>query len=139
MNSPSRLPGGTAYASPWLHAHYDKLASIRTGAQGVALLDLEGMGEHAFLCADYDAKLRVFQGTRQSSEHPLVDAPAAVCGFYMDERRPRVPAVGIASGAHVFVYRNLRPFVRWTAPAVELDEQEAARHGTPADAAFWRL
>lgn len=126
MNSPSRLPGGTAYASPWLHAHYDKLASIRTGAQGVALLDLEGMGEHAFLCADYDAKLRVFQGTRQSSEHPLVDAPAAVCGFYMDERRPRVPAVGIASGAHVFVYRNLRPFVRWTAPAVELDEQEAA-------------
>jgi hypothetical protein len=74
-------PGDAAYTSPWLHAHYDKLASIKTSSAGVALLDLDGSGEHALLCADYDDKLRVFKGTRQASEHPLVDVPVAVCGF----------------------------------------------------------
>lgn len=124
--SASSKPGGGAYASPWLHAHYDKLASIRTSSAGVTLLDLHGSGEHALLCADYDDKLRVFAGTRQRSEHPLVDVPVAVCGFYMDEKKPRVPAVGVASGPHVFVYRNLRPFFKFTAPPVELDPTEAS-------------
>ena len=117
-------PGDAAYTSPWLHAHYDKLASIKTSSAGVALLDLDGSGEHALLCADYDDKLRVFKGTRQASEHPLVDVPVAVCGFYMDEKKPRVPAVGVASGPHVFVYKNLRPFFKFTAPPVELDANE---------------
>ena len=112
------------YASPWLHAHYDRMASIKTSSAGTALLDLDGSGEHSLLCADYDDKLRVFSGTRQRSEHPLVDCPVAVCGFYMDEKKPRVPAVGVASGPHVFVYRNLRPFFKFTAPPVELDPNE---------------
>ena len=85
-----------------------------------------GTGEHALLVADLEQKLRVFKGTRQTSEHPLVDEPVAVCGFYMDEKKPRVPAVGVACGPHVFVYRNLRPYFKFTAPAVELDREELA-------------
>ncbi|KAH8049150.1 hypothetical protein JL721_11750 [Aureococcus anophagefferens] len=42
----------------------------------------------------------------------------------MDEKKPRVPAVGVASGPHVFVYKNLRPFFKFTAPPVELDANE---------------
>ena len=45
-----------------------------------------------------------------------------VCGFYADERSPAIPSVAVAAGPHVFVYRNLRPFVRWTAPVVSLGD-----------------
>ncbi|KAJ1456008.1 ciliary BBSome complex subunit 1-domain-containing protein [Pelagophyceae sp. CCMP2097] len=134
-------PGEGGYVSPWLHAHSDQLASIKTNSAGCELVDLEGNGEHALLVADYGAKLLVFRGTKAAQEHPLLDMPVAVCAFYMDEQRPRIPCVGVASGGNVFIYRNLRPLRKFAAPPVAMDNAElqiweAVRSGatSPAEA-----
>ena len=38
-------------------------------------------------------------------------------------------SVAVASGPYVFIYRNLRPFFKFTIPAVELDKKELAIWG----------
>ena len=38
---------------------------------------------------------------------------------------PRTPAIGVASGPFVFIYRNLRPYFKFTVPPVEIDPTEA--------------
>ena len=110
-------PGEGAYKSPWLQAHFDKLASLKTGNEGLCLADVDGKGEGSLVVADATGKLRVFSGVRQRSEHPIASQgePCAVTSFYADDRLPRVPAVAVAAGPHVYVYRSLRPFVRFTA------------------------
>ena len=37
---------------------------------------------------------------------------------------PRKPAVAVASGPYVFIYRNLRPYFKFTLPPVDIDKQE---------------
>ncbi|KAJ8600961.1 hypothetical protein CTAYLR_006321 [Chrysophaeum taylorii] len=123
--------------APWLHAHYDKLAGIRAHAGGIALAEVEG-GEGALVVADYARKLRVFKGTRQTAEIPLPpssEIPSGVCGFYMDDKK--IPAIGVASGPHLYVFRCLRPYHKYTAPPVEADALEAkvwrSEEMSPAD------
>lgn len=41
-----------------------------------------------------------------------------------DTNVPRKPAVAVASGPYVFIYRNLRPYFKFTLPPVELTQQE---------------
>ena len=101
-------PGEGAYKSPWLQAHFDKLASLKTGNEGLCLADVDGKGEGSLVVADATGKLRVFSGVRQRSEHPIASQgePCAVTSFYADDRLPRVPAVAVAAGPHVYVYRS---------------------------------
>ena len=112
--------------SPWLQAHFDKLASLKTGNEGLCLADVDGKGEGSLVVADATGKLRVFSGVRQRSEHPIASQgePCAVTSFYADDRLPRVPAVAVAAGPHVYVYRSLRPFVRFTTPQIDIDKKE---------------
>ena len=37
---------------------------------------------------------------------------------------PRTPAVAVASGPYVFIYRNLRPYFKFTLPPLEIDGRE---------------
>ena len=77
--------------------------------------------------ADSDKRLKIFKGTSCISELPLLDAPTALCTFYTDAHsRPRTPAVAVACGSYVFIYRNLRPYFKFTLPAVDVDPKEAA-------------
>jgi len=119
-------PGAGAYKSPWLHAHFDKLASLKTNNAGLCLADVDGKGESSLVVADAVGKLRVFSGVRQRSEHPVAHScePAALVSFYADERVPRVPAVAVAAGPYVYVYCSLRPFVRFTTPSLDVDAKE---------------
>ena len=55
-------PGEGAYNSPWLQAHFDKLASLKTGNEGLCLADVDGKGEGSLVVADATGKLRVFSG-----------------------------------------------------------------------------
>lgn len=128
VGSTRAAPSDPAYKSPWLHAHYDKLAGIRAHSGGVALVDLDGSGEGALVIADYARKVRVFRGLKQVNEVPLPptsEKPSAICCFYMEEKKPCIPVVAVASGPHVFVFRNLRPYCKYTAPRVELEAGEA--------------
>ena len=106
-------PEDPGYKSPWLHAHYDKLASLETQSPLCALLDVDGTGEGAFVAADYGKKkLRVFRGIRQTASVALPEVPTAICGFFPtqdDGQKKRLPCVAVACGSTVYVFKRLRP------------------------------
>ena len=51
-----------------------------------------------------------------------MDLPTGVCTFYMDTTDPHTPAVAVASGAFVYVYKNLRPYFKFTLPNLEVGQ-----------------
>jgi Bardet-Biedl syndrome 1 protein len=44
---------------------------------------------------------------------------------HSDVTRPRIPAIAVASGSFIYIYRNFRPHYKFTVPAVEIDAQES--------------
>ena len=50
------------------------------------------------------------------SESPLPALPAAAATFLMEQHEPRTPALALASGPCVYVYKNLRPYFKFTLP-----------------------
>ncbi len=41
-----------------------------------------------------------------------------------DSNTPRTPAVAVATGSSVYVYRNLRPYFKFALPAVDIHASE---------------
>ena len=109
---------------PWLHAWHDPVASIRAHSSCVRLADLNGESSHVLLVADLDKKMKVYKGTSVISEHQLLDQPVALCVFYTDNSVPRAPAIGVAAGSYVFIFRHLRPYFKFNLPPIEIDQQD---------------
>eukprot|EP00992_Anisonema_acinus_P004112 TRINITY_DN14749_c0_g1_i1.p1 TRINITY_DN14749_c0_g1~~TRINITY_DN14749_c0_g1_i1.p1 ORF type:complete len:129 (+),score=21.54 TRINITY_DN14749_c0_g1_i1:648-1034(+) len=60
------------------------------------------------------------------SENPLLDTPCAISSFYMDYNEPvRRPAVAVAAGPYIFIYKNLRPYYKFTLPPMEINQIES--------------
>mmetsp|Transcript_11120 Transcript_11120/g.38624 ORF Transcript_11120/g.38624 Transcript_11120/m.38624 type:complete len:635 (+) Transcript_11120:151-2055(+) len=110
----------------WLDAWFDPVAGVSAFSECVHTADLAGDGDWRLLVANADRKLKVWKGTSLASEHTLMDAPVAVCTFYSDHKQPRVPALAVATSQHLFIYRNLRPYYKFTLPNVDLDAAEAS-------------
>jgi Bardet-Biedl syndrome 1 protein len=116
---------------PWLHAWHDPVSNIRAHSSCVRLVDLNADGSNILLVADHDRKMKVYKGTSVVSEHQLLEQPVSLCVFYTsldggggDSGAPRTPAIGIAGGAFVFIYRHLRPYFKFTLPPIALDAQD---------------
>jgi Bardet-Biedl syndrome 1 protein len=109
---------------PWISAWYDPVAQVKCFSGTMRVADLAGDGDGCLISADSDCRLRIFKGTSLVSDHALLDVPVAMCAFYTDTHRPRTPAVAVASGSFVFIYRNLRPYFKFTLPAVNIDPEE---------------
>lgn len=56
-------------------------------------------------------------GTQLSHETPLLDLPTAVKTFMMDAREP---AVAIASGSNIFIYKTIKPYFKFMLPLLEV-------------------
>ncbi|KAG7506443.1 hypothetical protein JOB18_005618 [Solea senegalensis] len=113
----------------WLDAHYDPVAGLYTFSSCVDLADLSGDGESRLLVGDLGSgssgmKLKVFRGTALLSESTLLDLPTGLVAFFMDLHEPRIPAVAVASGPCVYVYKNLRPYFKFTLPGLEVNTLE---------------
>ena len=111
----------------WLEAHRDPLADIYTFSSCVALSDLTGQifapswecgvekifsgdGDNRLVVADlgtgdFNMKLRVYKGTQQVTENTIIDLPTGVVTFHMDTTEPRIPAIAVASAAHIYIYK----------------------------------
>ncbi|XP_044125970.1 Bardet-Biedl syndrome 1 protein isoform X2 [Bufo gargarizans] len=116
-------------ASKWLDAHYDPVAGLNTFSSCIALADLHGDGDFKMVAGDigsgpYNMKLKVYKGTSLMSENVLLDMPTGVAAFLMDQNEPRTPAVAVASGSYIYVYKNLRPYFKFTLPALEVNPLE---------------
>eukprot|EP00002_Diphylleia_rotans_P010307 TRINITY_DN2075_c0_g1_i3.p1 TRINITY_DN2075_c0_g1~~TRINITY_DN2075_c0_g1_i3.p1 ORF type:complete len:559 (+),score=112.06 TRINITY_DN2075_c0_g1_i3:50-1726(+) len=110
----------------WLDAWRDPLSNLQAFSKGLATADLFADGDHRLLVATLDRKLKVFRGTSLQSESALMEMPCALCTFYMDNSMPRTPAIAVASGPYIFIYRNMRPYYKFTLPSLPIDGREEA-------------
>ncbi|XP_076099954.1 BBSome complex member BBS1-like isoform X2 [Mytilus galloprovincialis] len=113
----------------WLNAYYDPVASLYTLTQCVALSDIQADGDWKLVIADlgtgsYDMKLKVYKGTNVMSENAIIDLPTGVVTFYMDVNEPRTPAVAVASGPYIYIYKNLHPYFKFTLPTLDVNPVE---------------
>ncbi|XP_044304769.1 Bardet-Biedl syndrome 1 protein [Varanus komodoensis] len=120
---------GSQANSKWLDAHYDPVASLYTFSSCVALADLHGDGDYKLVVGNlgptgHEMKLKVYQGMGLLSENALPDLPASVAAFLMEQHEPRMPAVAVASGPYIYVYKNLRPYFKFTLPPMEPNPME---------------
>ena len=105
----------------WLHAWHDPVAGLKSFTSCVRLADLSGDGESKLLVAGTDKRLKIYKGTTLLSENMLLAAPVSVCVFYPDAKK--APSVGVAAGPFVFIYRNLRPYYKFSLPLVVVGEE----------------
>eukprot|EP00727_Mastigamoeba_balamuthi_P012559 m51a1_g7926 hypothetical protein (555) ;mRNA; f:39757-42289 len=110
----------------WLDAFSDPVANVRAYSSGLELAALDDNGENRLVVADLSGKLRVYADVRLASENVLLDAPVAMCSYYMDEGVPHIPVVAVATSIAVYVYRGMRPFYKFAVPPLPLHAQEAA-------------
>lgn len=113
----------------WLDAHYDPVAGLYTFSSCMDLADLNGDGENRLLVGDLGSgssgmKLKVYRGTALSSESALLDLPTGLVSFFMDLHEPHIPAVAVASGPCVYIYKNLRPYFKFTLPGLDVNSLE---------------
>ena len=109
----------------WLEAHNDPLSNIYTFSSCLALSDLSGDGDFRLVVADlgtgeFNMKLRVYKGTQLVTENTLIDLPTGVVTFHMDTTHPPIPAIAVASSAHIYIYKNLRPYFKFTLPTLDI-------------------
>ncbi|KAI2643849.1 hypothetical protein H4Q32_027375 [Labeo rohita] len=110
MSSVSQELKDTSVASSkWLDAHYDPVANLYTFSSCIGVCNM---------------KLKVYRGTGLLSESTLLDLPTGLVSFLMDLHEPRTPAIAVASGPFIYVYKNLRPYFKFTLPSLEVNPLE---------------
>ncbi|WIA09492.1 hypothetical protein OEZ85_008892 [Tetradesmus obliquus] len=113
----------------WLDAWADPVAGLNAFTNCIHTCNLYGDGDWRLVVADADKKIKVWKGTAKASEHALVEAPVAITSFITDSTAPRVPTLAVAAGPHVYMFRSLRPFYKFTLPAGDV---------SPAEDAVWK-
>uniref|UniRef100_A0A8C7SHR6 BBSome complex member BBS1 n=1 Tax=Oncorhynchus mykiss TaxID=8022 RepID=A0A8C7SHR6_ONCMY len=88
----------TSITSKWLDAHYDPVANLYTFSSCI--------------------------GKISPYENTLLDLPTGLVSFLMDQHEPRTPAIAVASGPFIYVYKNLRPYFKFTLPPLEVNALE---------------
>lgn len=114
-------------AQKWLQANHDPNANIYAISSGISLADLNHDGDYRLLIGDigFDRvpKLKIYHGTFLQTENLLVDIPCGVVVVH-NEKIEQNAAVVVASGSYLFVYRNLKPFYKFSLPPLETNRNE---------------
>ncbi|KAK2589019.1 hypothetical protein KPH14_001862 [Odynerus spinipes] len=122
--------GGGLGTSRWLEAIWEPSAKIHTLPGGLDMLDVTGDGEARLVSTDLgsvnanSAKIRVYKGSDQITEHNMVDAPCGVAGFYTENGEPRSAVLAAAAGSSVYIFKNMRPFFKYCLPHLEAHPKE---------------
>ncbi|KAK1788178.1 hypothetical protein P4O66_016643 [Electrophorus voltai] len=93
------------------------------------MADLHGDGDNKLVVGDLgtgagNTKLKVYRGIGLLSENTLLDLPTGLVSFLMDQHEPRTPAIAVASGPFIYIYKNLRPYFKFTLPFLEVNTLE---------------
>ena len=106
-------------------------------SQCMMFCDINGDGDYKLVTATssknpLDSKntrqnhrLRVYRGTGIISESILMEEPVAIASYYPDYSTPRRPLIAVASASHIYYYKNLQPFYKFSIPARKVDEKES--------------
>mmetsp|Transcript_13561 Transcript_13561/g.32115 ORF Transcript_13561/g.32115 Transcript_13561/m.32115 type:complete len:420 (-) Transcript_13561:85-1344(-) len=113
----------------WLEALHDPVAGIRAYSPCLTTLDAFGDGDWRLVVACVDKKLRVWRGTDMKTVIDMLEMPVAAVSFNAavagNSRGTDVAALAVASGANVYIYRNLRPYYKFALPSEPPNEEEA--------------
>nr|XP_037273229.1 Bardet-Biedl syndrome 1 protein-like [Rhipicephalus microplus] len=126
-NAPA--PSGGPPGGAWLRAHHDPYASLYALPGGLCTADVLADGDQRLLVADLrnGGRLRLFRGGRQQqqAEQALAALPCGLAAFRTESAPAgQPPSVAVAAGSCLYVYRNLRPFYKFSLPHTAPDEQE---------------
>merc|ERR1719326_859344 len=110
--------------SPWLDAWHDPVAGMSAYSSFMCLADLHADGDHRLIMVDLKKRIRIYKGTSIQWEQKLLDVPCAVQCFYHEVASPPIPTLTVASGHQVFIYRYMRPYLKFTLPPVDIDPVE---------------
>ncbi|OQS06492.1 bardet-Biedl syndrome 1 family protein [Thraustotheca clavata] len=109
---------------PWLHAYHNTVAGIKAYSNCIKLADVYADGDYKLLIADADRRLKMYKGNSFISEQAILGVPVALCVFYSDTVRPRMPSIAVASGPSIYIYRNMRPYYKFSLPPLEVPAEE---------------
>jgi len=109
----------------WLNAWYDPLSNIHSISECMIQCDLNGDGDYKLCIADQiEKKLKIYKNQCLYSEHALLDTPIAIQYFYSDTKTPQQPSIAVAASSYIFIYRNMRPYYKFTIPSIEIHSDE---------------
>lgn len=108
--------------SIWLDSYTDLLANISCYTAHMMTCDLNNDGNYKLLIADIsEKKLKLYNHTVLHSEYALLDQPVGITAFYSNNN---IANVAVAAGSYIFIYRNLRPYYKFTVPNIDIDSNE---------------
>ena len=110
----------------FISAFSDPLAGLVTLPQHCALSDVNNNGEYKLVVGHLNDgqsgfRLKVYAQTSLVHSPALLALPAGVCAFNIANG---VHALAVAAGSFVFIYKNLKPYFKYTLPELELDQVE---------------
>lgn len=111
-------------ANPWLDAWHDPVAGMCCFSSFMCLSDLHAEGDNRLIMVDTKKRMRIYKGTTIQWEQKLLDTPCAVQCFYHEVASPAIPTLAVASGHQVFIYRFMRPYLKFTVPPLDVDAAE---------------
>uniref|UniRef100_A0A915Q5H8 Kinesin motor domain-containing protein n=1 Tax=Setaria digitata TaxID=48799 RepID=A0A915Q5H8_9BILA len=124
-----------ASANKWVLALSNKSFGLNTFPTCAILADLYGDGDYKLVIGDfgtekYNIRLKVFKGLQLIGENVLSDLPSAIVSFNNEQTQPCPASLAVACGSSILIYKNLKPFYKFTPPSLEInaDEAEAWRH-----------
>mmetsp|Transcript_76152 Transcript_76152/g.174445 ORF Transcript_76152/g.174445 Transcript_76152/m.174445 type:complete len:608 (-) Transcript_76152:73-1896(-) len=112
-------------SGPWLNAWHDPVAGMVSYSQFMSLVDMHADGDHRLVMVDLKSRIRIYQGTTIRWQQDLLDIPVAVECFYHEAASPAVPSMAVASANQVYIYRYLRPYLKFSLPPVPIEAAEA--------------
>lgn len=130
--SSSVRPGGGSVAqvkSPWLDAMNDPVAGMVSYSSFMALCDLHADGNNRLVLVDLQKRIRIYKGMTIQWEQKLMDVPVALQCFHHEQPKPgatNIPTLAVASGHQIFVYRYLRPHLKFSLPKMDINANEIA-------------
>jgi len=105
----------TVSSNKWLLAKYDPEATFIYFSSCICFADLHGDGDSNWLlpisgrAPPYE--IESLSWHIAAIGHAIVDIPAGIVAFHMDSNDPQTPALAVASGSYLYIYKNLKPFL----------------------------
>mmetsp|Transcript_20772 Transcript_20772/g.53229 ORF Transcript_20772/g.53229 Transcript_20772/m.53229 type:complete len:619 (+) Transcript_20772:542-2398(+) len=120
----------------WLDAWHDPVAGVKAFGNCITTANLFGDGDWRLVVAGFDKTLKVWKGTERKAEHTLLETPIAIVSFVSSPvgsgKDMELPALAVASGSHVYIYRNLRPYYKFVLPPEDIHPEEETVWGNLA-------
>lgn len=123
-----------------MEAHSDRSAGLNTFARNAILADVCGDGDFRLVLTDVRfesdkrSRLKVYKGTLLTSDQVLPDIPSSLISFYTEDLEPRIPAIAVACGSDLLIYKNNKPFYKFCvppSPITPLEEESWKRAAEP--------